>query len=43
MHGYTVALWVAFGLLVGGALVVSLLSRGGRRPSRPTGVAEVSG
>ncbi|WP_436850059.1 MFS transporter [Streptomyces monashensis] len=43
VHGYTVALRVAFGLLVGGALLVGLLSRGGRRPSRPTAVAEVSG
>ncbi|MEU5534610.1 MFS transporter [Streptomyces sp. NPDC020362] len=43
VHGYTVALWVAFGLLVCGALIVGLFSRGGHRTSRPEAVVEVSG
>lgn len=43
VHGYTVALWVVFGILVCGALLVGLLSRGGHRTSRPEAVVEVSG
>ncbi|MGP3941919.1 MFS transporter [Streptomyces sp. 6N106] len=34
VHGYTVALWAAFGILVGGALVVALFSRGRRQTAR---------
>ncbi|MFB7653633.1 MULTISPECIES: MFS transporter [unclassified Streptomyces] len=42
VHGYTVALWVAFAVLVAGALVVVLLSRGGGRTPRPEGMAEAT-
>lgn len=43
VQGYTVALWVAFGILVGGALLVGLLSRGGQRTPRPEEVVEATG
>ncbi|MCK7628171.1 MFS transporter [Streptomyces sp. RS10V-4] len=42
VHGYTVALWVAFGILVGGALVVGLFSRRGQRTTRSEAVLEAS-
>lgn len=35
VHGYTVALWVAFGILLAGALLVALLSRSAPRTPRP--------
>ena len=40
VHGYTVALWVAFGILLGGALLVGLLSRTGPRAAHPEQVPE---
>ncbi|QEV62145.1 MFS transporter [Streptomyces spectabilis] len=45
VHGYTVALWVAFGVLVCGALAVALFAKGGGRASRAEGeaVPETSG
>ncbi|MFI1200451.1 MFS transporter [Streptomyces sp. NPDC020883] len=42
VHGYTVALWVAFGILVGGALVVGLFSRRGQGTTRSEAVLEAS-
>ncbi|MEU5340566.1 MULTISPECIES: MFS transporter [unclassified Streptomyces] len=42
VHGYTVALWVAFGVLVLGAALVGLLSRGGRRTAQPEAVPETA-
>ncbi|MER6138149.1 MFS transporter [Streptomyces sp. NPDC001815] len=42
VHGYTVALWVAFGVLVFGAALVGLFSRGGRRTAQPEAVAETA-
>lgn len=42
VHGYTVALWVAFGVLVSGALAVGLFSRGGQRTAQPEAVLETS-
>ncbi|MFD8452052.1 MFS transporter [Streptomyces coelicoflavus] len=41
VHGYTVALWVAFGVLVAGALAVVLLGRGRSGDAEP-GVSVVS-
>lgn len=43
VHGYTAALWVAFGILVCCALIVVLLSRGADRTSRPEAVVGASG
>ncbi|WP_445395721.1 MFS transporter [Streptomyces sp. LE64] len=42
VHGYAVALWVAFGILVGGAVLVGLLSRNSGRTPRSTPAAQTS-
>ncbi|MGC0417454.1 MFS transporter [Embleya sp. AB8] len=43
VHGYTVALWVAFGVLALGALAVSVISGGGRTAPNGEREAEVPG
>ncbi|MFG2828176.1 MFS transporter [Streptomyces sp. NPDC048434] len=42
VHGYTVALWAAFGILLGGALVVGLFSPGGQRTTPSAAVLNTS-
>ena len=43
VHGYTVALWAAFGILLGGALLVGLLSRNDPRTVQPELAPEPTG
>ncbi|MFE0423398.1 MFS transporter [Streptomyces sp. NPDC058953] len=43
VHGYTTALWVASGILVGGALLSVLISRGRRRAAEPVVTGAVPG